>query len=54
MCVRGTEPPVEPAPEIVAAILSAAAEGDKDKIWDLWEGYKYALRLLSDEDDDHE
>jgi hypothetical protein len=52
MCVRANRPPAAPAPEIVAAILSAAAEGDKERIWDLWVGYRYAMRLLADEDEE--
>jgi hypothetical protein len=35
------------ANQIVAAIITVAAGGDKPKIWDLIEGYEYALEELT-------
>jgi len=34
------------AVNIAAAIIACAADGDKGKIWDLVEGYEYALAEL--------
>jgi hypothetical protein len=37
------------ADQIAAVIICAAAMGDRPKIWDLVQGYRYALDLLTNE-----